>query len=248
MIKANCRKKFTKEDFEFIAHTLGKDHKNKAAVAKLLTDDESRDDILDHELLFDSLNQQTGFSKISPYLYFYLLTRKVFKERDLDDRNLADYVASMLAEFCSLKRAMSISRDHPKSYQYLTDMMIDFVEASSFEAFLLRSHIGNYTLLLTGIFPDYIYRKSTYGRKAPGFEYYEEMGRSSYRWAAKHKLAVKYRLVEILSNLAQQFRLVRLALNNLSDNYLTLNEHPANLDHVLRRIFYGEAGGDLSQA
>ncbi|MFQ6113430.1 MAG: hypothetical protein ACE5NG_04990 [bacterium] len=239
MIRANCREKFTAEDFSFIVDSLAEDRKNKVALTDLLTDEQTRDEVLDHELLFQKVIRRTGFSKISPNLYFYILTRRVFLEHSLDDRNMADYVASMLAEFCSVRRTHSISNFHTKMYHYLADMMMDFIDASSWEAFLIRSHMGNYALFLTGIFPDYVYRKSTYGRKAPGFDYYEKMGSSSYRWASQHKLAMKYSLVEILANLAQQFRHVRIALNKLTDNYMVIDERAEDMDKMLRQIFFG---------
>ncbi len=242
MIRANCRDKFTAEDFEFIVDTLAKDTKNKSALSDLLTDEVTRDKVLDDDILFQKVNQNTGFCKISPYFYFYILTRRVFTELDLDDRNLADYVACMLAEFCSLRRSMTISKYHNKKHQYFTDLMLDFINSSSHEAFLIRSHMGNYALFLTGFFPDYIFRKSTYGRKAPGFDYYEKMGSSSYHWASQHSMAVKYSLEEILANLAQRFRLVRIALNNMIDKYLTLDDQSENMDKMLRQIFYGKTG------
>ncbi|RMD93308.1 MAG: hypothetical protein D6813_04315 [Calditrichaeota bacterium] len=240
MIRANCRQKFTAEDFNFIVETLSKDESNKVALTKLLTDEEIRDKILDHELLFKKVTERQGFSKISPYLYFYILTRKALLEHKIDDRDMTDYVASMLAEFCSLRRVHSISRHHQKAYYYLTDMMIDFLDSASYEAFLIRSHMGNYSLFMTGIFPDYIYRRATYGRKAPGFDYYEQMGSSSYRWASRNRFAAKYHLVEILANLADRFRLVRVALNKLADDYIVLDERPDVLDKLLRQIFFSK--------
>lgn len=240
MIRANCRQKFSAEDFDFIVETLSKDTKNKTALTDLLTDEETRDEILDHELLFQKLLEKSRFTKISPYLYFYILTRRAFLEYKLEDRSMADYVASMLAEFCSMKRAYSISHHHTNTYHYLTNMMIDFLDATSWEAFLIRSHMGNYSLFLTGIFPDYVYRKSTYGRKAPGFDYYEKMGSSSYRWASQHKMATEYSLAEVLANLADDFRHVRVALNRLVDNYIAIDDQPETMDKMLRQIFFGK--------
>jgi hypothetical protein len=239
MIQANCRQLFTAADFDFIFETLAKDAKNKIPLSQLLIDAETRDEILDHEVLFQKLIQKTGFKKISAHLYFYILTRRVFSEFNIADRELADYVACLLAEFCNLNRVHSISEYPEKSYYYLTDMMSDFPETSSQEAFLIRSHIGNYALFLTGIFPDYIYRRATYGRKAPGFDYYEKMGSSSYKWASQHQLAKKYRLGEILTELADRFRLFRVALNKLTDQYLAWNEQPEKMDKMLRQIFFG---------
>lgn len=239
MIRDNCRDKFTHDDLNFISETLAKEASNKTALHDLLTDADSRDKILDDPKLFHSVVQKRGFSKISPYLYFYILTRRAFLDNDIDDRNVTDYVACLLAEFCYLSRVHTISNHHTKSYHYLTDMMLDFVDATSHEAFLIRSHLGNYALFMTGVFPDWIYRRATYGRKAPGFEYYEKMGSSSYRWASQHQLALKYSLTGILTKLADSFRPVRIALNTLADNYIVLDQRPDRLDKMLRQVFFG---------
>lgn len=240
MIQANCRNSFTIDDFNFIIDTLSIDEQNKVALTELLVDESMRDDILDHELLFKTIMENPGFTKISPYLYFYVLIRRAFLKYQITNRDISDYVATMLAEFGSTNRTFSISTGAEDKYFYLTDMLSDFVEASSsFEAFLLQSHLGNYSLFMTGVFPDYINRKATYGRGAPGFDYYEKMGSSGYLFASQHKLAAKYKLVEILAKLAQDFRKIRIALNTLADDFLSLNDSPDDLDSTLRKIFYG---------
>ncbi len=248
VIRANCRDKFNADDFAFIVNSLAKDSKNKVALTELLTDAESRDVILDQKELFLNVVQKSRISKISPYLYFYVLARKTFLENDIDDREITDYIACMLAEFCSAQRSQTISQNHSRSYHYLVDIMADFVEASSFEAFYLRSHLGNYALFMTGFFPDAIYQKSTYGRKTPGFEYYENMGKSSYRWASQHRLAIKYSLVETLATLSERFRQVRIALNNLADNYVDIQNGRDSLDKMLRQIFFGNQNNNTYEA
>ncbi len=243
MIRANCRKRFTEADFEFIANTLAKDDSSKhALLSELLTDAHSLDLILDDEALLKKIVKTHYLSQISPFLYFYVLTRRVFRDNDIEDRDIADYVACMLAKFSSTQRAHNISGAHDRNYEYIVDMLEDTLDASSFDAFMIRSHIGNYALFMTGVFPDYIYRRATYGRRAPGFEYYEEMGSSSYRWASQHRIALSYSLVEILATLSERFRTVRLALNELADNYVQLDARPPGLDKMLRQIFYGKQG------
>ncbi|MFQ5648935.1 MAG: hypothetical protein ACE5IY_03250 [bacterium] len=240
MIRANCRKRFTKEDFDFIASALAKNQKSQQALlTDLLTDAHSLDLLLDNDMLLQQIMKDRKLARISPFLYFYVLTRKVFRDNKIDDRDIADYVACMLAKFSSAQRAHNISPAHNQNYQYLVDMVQDAAQASSFEAFLIRSHLGNYALFMTGFFPDYIYHKSTYGRKAPGFEYYEQMGKSSYHLASQHEIASMYSLGEILATLAERFRTVRLALNQLADNYVHLDSRKPGLDKMLRQIFFG---------
>jgi len=240
VIRANCRERFTANDFNFIVAALAKKEGDVIPLSSLLVDKEMRDELLDHSALFDAVLGQKGYTAISPFLYFYVLTRRALRSFGMDDRRVADYVASLLAEFSSMKRARAISHDHERQYDYLVDMLTDLLDASSQEAFLLRSHIGNYSLFLTGVFPDYVYRRSTYGRKSPGFEYYETLGSMNYRIASGHWVAQKYELSEILCEIADCFRRIRRALNRLSDQYIKLDtRQQPSLDKTLRQILFG---------
>jgi len=239
MIRANCRNSLTADDFQFIGDVLAKSSRQKNVLTDLLSDGDVRDAILDDEQLLQAVLSHSELEGFSAFLYFYLLTRRAFLEKHIDNREITDYVASLLVKFCSSQRLHNPTKYHDENYHYLVDMMADFVEASPIQAFYLRSHVGNYALFITGIFPDYIYRKSTYGRKAPGLAYYEKMGQSSYQWAAQHRLALEYHLNDILIELAEKFKQIRLALNHLVDQYLNLDSRENSLDKMLRQIFYG---------
>ena len=60
MIQANCRDRFTAEDFDFVVKTLSKSPGDSVGLQELLTDAEVRDTVLDHELLVDAILSQPG--------------------------------------------------------------------------------------------------------------------------------------------------------------------------------------------
>ena len=60
MIRANCRDRFTAEDFTFIVRTLGKSRADSVSLTELLSDQDTRDSILDHELLFQAILSATA--------------------------------------------------------------------------------------------------------------------------------------------------------------------------------------------
>src|SRR3982750_2168033 len=99
MITANCRDSFTARDFAFGAWTLAKGENESVSLVELLTDTETRDQILDHPKLFNRLLEDGAPVHISPHLYFYVLTRHVLKTTGLESRTLSDYVASLLEAF-----------------------------------------------------------------------------------------------------------------------------------------------------
>jgi len=221
MITANCRDRLTAEDFDFVIETLAKSDKESVSLVKLLTDNETRDTILDHPRLFQSLLEGTAPLRISPQMYFYILTRHVLKETGLEDRALTDYVASVLERFSDRARMRSPATGATGPIQYVSDMLVALRQASPTQTFLIRAHIGNYSLFITGIFHESI--ESRAQRGAPDLSFYEEMGRSSYRVAAGHQVARTAALSEVLERLADAFREVRGALNRLSDTLLHLD-------------------------
>lgn len=222
MIQANCRARFTAEDFSFIVKALSRSRSDSVTLSELLTDLEIRDSVLDHRLLFDAILSQPSNLCISPQLYFYILTRHVLKETGLSDRKLADYIASLLETFSRTARLRSpIAAD--ANFEYVSDLMLALRDASPVQTFLLRAHVGNYSLFLSGIFHENVQRRSQQ-RGAPDFGFYEDIGRVNYKVVSHHAVARSCELTEIYEALAAQFHEIRLALNRLSDRLLNLDD------------------------
>jgi hypothetical protein len=221
MITANCRDRFTAEDFDFVVQTLARSEQESVSLVKLLTDSETRDALLDHPRLFQSLLEDGAPLRISPQLYFYVLTRHVLKETGLEDRCLSDYVAALLERFADRARMRSPADGADGPIQYLSDMLVALRGASPTQAFLIRAHVGNYALFISGIFRESV--ESRAQRGAPDLSYYEEMGRANYHAAAQHQVARTAALDGVYGQLAESFREVRGALNRLSDSLLHMD-------------------------
>src|SRR5216117_220579 len=123
MIQPNCRVQFAAEDVEFILSVLGRKIGNAECLIKLLSDEESRDLILDDEALFHALLERRGCLRVSSRFYFYILVRHVFRRSDLQDRAVADYVAEVLAEFASAERARCIIPGQTNPLDYFFEML-----------------------------------------------------------------------------------------------------------------------------
>ena len=221
MITANCRDRFTAEDFDFVVQTLAHSERDSVNLVDLLTDAEARDAILDHPRLFQSVLEDGAPLRISPQLYFYILTRHVLKETGLNDRVLTDYVASLLQTFSDRARMRSPADGSDGPIQYVSDMLVALRNASPTQTFLIRAHVGNYALFLSGIFHDSVEHRAHRG--APDVTFYEEVGRANYRAAAGHQAARTAALSGVLDQLADRFREVRRALNHLADSLLHLD-------------------------
>jgi hypothetical protein len=224
MITANCRDRFTAEDFDFVVQTLATSEKDSVSLVKLLTDAETRDEVLDHPRLLASVLEDGAPLRISPQLYFYILTRHVLKETGIESRPLSDYVASVLEKFSHRAGMRSPADGSTNPIQYLSDMLVALRQASPTQTFLIRAHVGNYSLFISGIFRECVVTRAQRG--APDMIFYEDMGRASYRAAAGHHVARSVALDDVYEQLSDSFREVRCALNHLSDSLLHLSEGP----------------------
>ena len=221
MIKANCRERFTAADFDYVVKTLSRSERDSVNLVELLTDAEARDSILDNPRLVEALLAEGAPLTISPQLYFYVLLRHVLKNTGFGDRDVSDYLASLLETFSQTARMRSPADGHTSPIQYVSDMLIALRNASPSQSFLIRAHVGNYSLFITGIFHETVQHRSQRG--APDLGYYEDLGRSNFHLAAGHQVARTCALSEIFEKLAAGFREIRLALNHLSDSLIHLD-------------------------
>ena len=223
MVRANCRARFTAADFDFIVRTLARSQTDQVSLVDLLSDIETRDSILDHPRLVDAILNQCGHLRISSQFYFYVLARHVLQQGGIGDRKLSDYVASLLEAFSRASRLQICDESHHLVEQYISDMLIALNRATPEQAFLLRAHIGNYSLFISGIFhPAARQRRSLRG--GPDIQFYEDVGRTNYQLVSSHAVARRCELDDVFEGLADRFRDVRLALNQLSDRLLNLDE------------------------
>jgi hypothetical protein len=70
MIQPNCRVQFAAEDVDFILSVLGQKIGDAECLLQLLSDEESRDLILDDETLFQTLLERRGCLRVSSRFYF----------------------------------------------------------------------------------------------------------------------------------------------------------------------------------
>jgi hypothetical protein len=221
MIRANCRARFTAADFDFIVRTLARSQTDQVSLVDLLSDDGTRDSVLDHPRLVDAILNHRGHLRISSQFYFYILARHVLQQGGIGNRKLCDYVASLLEAFSHASR-LPISDETNLAEQYISDILIALTRATPEQAFLLRAHIGNYSLFISGIFHENTQRRSLRG--GPDLEFYEQVGRTNYQLVASHAVARRCELDDVFEGLADRFRDVRLALNQLSDRLLNLDD------------------------
>ena len=231
MIQANCRARFTAADFDFVVRILARSQTDCVSLVDLLSDSNTRDEVLDHPRLVDAILSNAGHLRISSQFYFYVLARHVLRQAGIADRKLSDYVGSLLETFS--RANVSAPHTNPSSpgygaagderaHQYLSDMLIALTRATPEQAFLIRAHVGNYSLFISGIFHENAQRRSARG--GPNLRFYEQIGSSNYGLVAENPTAKRCELDDVFEGLADRFHDVRVALNHLAEELINLDD------------------------
>ena len=137
----------------------------------------------------------------------------------MDDRDLTDYVASLLVDFCREDKEEQLFPNLQAPMRYLVDIVTQIEKSDYYHRFFLYAHLGNQTLFLSGLFPNHI-RNRELRRAAPGLRYYESMGRNHFKAARNHPLAKEFGMQDLYDDLYQTFHGTRIALNELSQKLL----------------------------
>jgi hypothetical protein len=169
--------------------------------------------------------------RVSTHCYFYLLVRHVFRRSDIAERDVADYVAEVLAEYSRAEQMQC--KVNGRSLDYFFEMLAALQTADDVTSFSIRAHIGKYSLFFYGIFPDRIRFRAEL-RGSPDLRYYEALGKSNYRAASDHRLARKYDLAKVFDDLAERFQVTRNALNELGDRLISVNDPDAGIESLLK--------------
>jgi hypothetical protein len=230
MILPNVRSGFGRSEAAFLIWLLARGSEEERARQEARLREEGFDSILDDPRTFNTLMAGREFSSAPPTLVFYLLVRHALLEDGINDRLLADYVASLLHVFGETRRAYRPDRAETE-FRYLVDIVSAATDAEGRRAFLLRAHLGEFALWLSGLFPDHITAR-VQRRGAPGIRYYEELGSSGYRLAARFSDAEQVGMNRIYDACADGFPALRVALNRIADRHL----FPASGDRIERLL------------
>lgn len=234
MILPNVRASFGREEAGWLVGLLADEDSDRAERYRRLLADRGIDSLLDDPETRDRILEEQGFTLAPEGLVLYVLVRHSLLEVGVESRVIADYVTALVLEFGQGRRARQVHEYDEREYGYLVEIMEDMVEASGRRAFLLRAHLGNFALWLSGLFPDYIVNR-VYRKGGPGLDYYEEMGQTGYRMAAADPHAEERALGDLYRGAADHFGELRRGLNDFSDRYL-LPRPSSPVDRLLRQV------------
>ena len=191
MILANVRGRLRASDFRLVVLALSRRDRAAGRNYDRLLAEEGPDRLLDEPDLLEALLALRSLAVPTAPLFAYVAVRHALRGSGVDDRDLADYLAALLLEFGDHDRHARIRRHDDQTYRYLVDIVSDIAtggDEAGERAFLLRVHLGQYSLWLAGLFPDRVAAQRARAG-GPDLPYYDELGRHGFHLASQHRLA-----------------------------------------------------------
>jgi len=145
------------------------------------------------------------------------------------DYEIASYVGDLLTEFVHVDNLYRIRNCRGKRLEDVGAMLVEsnpILNAPSFDREReVRKHIGDYTLFVTGMFPEYVASLSRRrGMRLDGLIDYTKAGKESYRIVAAFDQFEYRHLSPLFRRLAERFEYCVYGLNRVRSDLQTLRE------------------------
>lgn len=233
MILPDVRSTFGRDDAAQLVHLLSQ-HGEDSGLLESRVAEGGIDVLLDHPKAAAAVGGGDGVSRLPLTVVSYVLLRHSLRDAGVENRLLADYVTSVFLHFAHEGRAHRIAEYDDCDYRYLVDIVEEMAESDGRRGFLLRAHLGNLALWLSGLFPDWINHR-VHRRGGPDLGYYEAMGQTGFSLAADDPFARRSQLDGLYRDAAEAFGALRVALNRFSDRFLT-PQPTSPVDRLLREV------------
>jgi hypothetical protein len=146
----------------------------------------------------------------------------------VSERDVAAYVADLLVDFTHIDRLYRIRNSRGKRLEEVGEMFLEsnpLLRAQSFEREReVRKHIGDFTLFLTGMFPEYVAALPRRGLRLDSVIDYVKAGKESYRVVAAFDQFEYRRVAPIFRRLADQFEYCMFGLNQVKSRLAALRQ------------------------
>jgi hypothetical protein len=144
------------------------------------------------------------------------------------DKEVAAYVGGLLIDFVHAENLYRIRNCRGKRLEEVGEMLVESnpaLDASSFQREReVRKHIGDYTLFLTGIFPEYVATLPRRGLRLDSVIDYVQAGKESYRIVGAFDQFEYRRVAPLFRRLAEHFEYCVHGLNRVKSDLEALRQ------------------------
>lgn len=152
------------------------------------------------------------------HLFERLVRARFFQDLNLYDVEISRYVAGVLADFTHAEHLYRLRNVRGQTVEAVAEMLLEanpLLEANSFDRErAVRKHIGDFTLFLTGLFPEHVGSRFLI-RRVPidAFVDYVRVGKESYAVVAAFNLFEYRHEAPLFRRLSDRFELCVHGLN-----------------------------------
>jgi hypothetical protein len=136
-------------------------------------------------------------------------------ERFLDDGRLLHYLVDLLDTFVDSETVHTVPGMEDQEFRYVFEMIEASQTSGERQSYRIFRHIGDYSLYLTGVFPDWIRYRHERKNRPMDVDDYSDFGRTYFNKASKHRLAREKRMEPVFKKLSEGYDLVRTSLEML---------------------------------
>ena len=150
-------------------------------------------------------------------LFTELVHRNLSLGAQIRDSQMSEYVAGVLTDFTHVDNLYRIRSARGKRLEDVGEMLIESNPLLEGRSFLyereVRKHIGDYTLFLAGLFPEYVARLPKKHLRLDAFVDYLKAGKESYAVVASFNQFEYRDEAPLFARLSAQFELCVFGLN-----------------------------------
>ncbi len=156
-------------------------------------------------------------------LFDDLVRRRFIRDVHISDPYVPSYVSGLLLDFTHVDSLYRIRNARGRHLEDVGEMLLEsspLLEASSFDREReVRKHIGDYTLFMTGLFPEYVASaKRARGMRLDSFVDFVKAGKESYRIVSSYDPLEYEREAPLFRQLADKFELCVYGLNLVKED------------------------------
>ena len=144
------------------------------------------------------------------------------------DHEIATYVANLLIDFVHADHLYRIRNSRGKRLEEVGEMLVEsnpLLDARSFEREReVRKHIGDYTLFLTGMFPEYVATLPRRGLRLDSMIDYVKAGKESYQIVGAFDQFEYRQVAPLFRRLAEHFEYCVHGLNRVKSDLEALGD------------------------
>ena len=163
-------------------------------------------------------------------LFTELVHHHFDRDIGLRDPEVQDYIANVLNEFCEVEQLFKVCNANGRPLSDVGEMLLEtdpiYGPAPSFDRERqVRKHIGDYTLFLSGMFPESINHYRLRRQRVENFVDWVKAGKESYYIVSKFEHFEYAKVAPLFAQLSNRFEQCVYGLN-LVKNELEVMQHP----------------------